>query len=69
MRVAHRHKWQGYVLCVVSDQGEHEIFLRSQLYSIFRLLQMFFGPLALQKKQSPFFLKVSRAASPVALRR
>lgn len=53
-------KWQGFVLCVVSDQGEHEVFLRSQLYAIFRLLQLLFGPNSLQKRQSPFFLKHKR---------
>ena len=54
------HKWQGYVLAVVSDEGEQEIHLQAQLYTIFRLLQMMFGPTALLKKQSTFFLKHKR---------
>jgi hypothetical protein len=47
----------GFVLCAVSDQNEEALFLRSQLYSIFRLLLLVFGPHALQRKQSPYFLR------------
>ena len=49
-------KWQGYVLGVVTDQSDDEVFLRSQLYAVFRLLLLKFGPNAL-RKGSPYFLR------------
>jgi hypothetical protein len=52
-------KWQGYVLCLVDSAAprDSEVLLRAQLYAIFRLLVLVFGPYALRTRQSPFFLR------------
>ncbi len=52
-------KWQGYVLCLVDGSAVPDdlIFLRAQLYAIFRLMVLVFGPNALRTRQSPFFLR------------
>jgi hypothetical protein len=42
---------------VVSNQGESEAFLRSQLRLLYELLLMVFGPVALSQKKQINFLK------------
>jgi hypothetical protein len=50
-------KWQGFVLCMVDNSGQDAIYLRAQLYAIYRILVLVFGPNALKTRQSPFFLR------------
>ncbi len=58
-------KLGGYVLCMIDDSGTDAVLLKAQLYLIFRLLLLLFGPNALKTKQSPFFLRFKKQVQRV----